>query len=259
MIKQLTKDIQFSTLGNIYMTEDELYRLIDVKTLNKLLKQRQSKVMLEDMQKQLDVTIPKLQEANSEIKKLKEELVRKNEEIFKLKNTSTEETSSENKRLREELASKEKELSELKSISLNEKRSNSTMKAREKSIELRSKKSRELASFILASIVKGISVDKTRNIASSYFGKDIKIATIYRALSVREDKDRERVLNLYADFPEEFSGVSEQELIQWFETSRIKKLHLVSKEDFISKYGETALPEKDKYITTEAYYSTNDM
>lgn len=251
MIKKLTKDLQFSTLGNIYMTEDEQYRLVDVKTLNKLLKQRQSNVMLEDMQKQLDVAIPKLQEANSEIKKLKEE-------IFKLKSTSTEETSSENRRLREELASKEKELSELKSISLNEKRNNSTAKAREKSIELRSKKSRELASFILASIVKGTSVEETRVIASSYFGKEVKPATIYRALSVKEDKDRERILNLYAEYSEQFDGVSKQELIQWFETTRIKKLHLLSKEDFISKYGETALPERDQFIT-EDYYSIKDM
>ena len=234
MIKQLTKDLQFSTLGNVYMTEDEQYRLIDVKTLNKLLKQRQSKVMLEDMQKQLDVAIPKLQEANSENKRLREEM-------SKLRSASI-----EVEKLQSKVADLQKQLEELKSSATNR-----MSKAR----EVKMKKSAQTAAMIISLAVQRYDVETIRQILSD---KDIKIATIYRARSVKEDKDRERILNLYAEYPNEFNGVSKEDLIKWFETNRIKKLHLISKEEFISKYGEAVLPEKDKYIT-EDYYSTKDM
>lgn len=116
------------------------------------------------------------------------------------------------------------------------------------------KKSDKTAAMIISLAVQRYDVETIQQILSD----KVKPATIYRAISVKEDKDRERILNLYAEYPNEFNGVSEKELIQWFEATRIKKLHLIKKEEFISKYGEAALPEKDKYIT-EDYYSTMDM
>lgn len=234
MRKQLTQDTQYSTLGNVYKTEDEQYRIIDVKTLNKLLKQRQSKVMLEDMQKQLNVAIPKLQEANSENKRLREEM-------SKLRSASI-----EVEKLQAKVADLQKQIEELKSSATNR-----MSKAR----KVKMKKSDKTAAMIISLAVQRYDVGAIQQILSD---KDIKIATIYRALSVREDVDRERVLKLYTEYPETFQGVSKEDLIKWFETNRIKKLHLISKEDFIKKYGETALPEKDKYIT-EDYYSIKDM
>lgn len=240
MRKQLTQDTQYSTLGNVYKTEDEQYRIIDVKTLNKLKKQRQSKIMLEDMQKQLDVAIPELQKANNNNKKLREELASKDREIYRLKSTST-----EVEKLQAKVADLQKQLEELKASATNR-----MSKAR----EVKMKKSDQTASMIISLAVKRYNVETIQQILSD----KVKPATIYRAISVKEDKDRERILNLYAEYPNEFNGVSEKELIQWFEATRIKKLHLISKEEFISKYGEAVLPVRDPFIT-EDYYSEKDM
>lgn len=215
-----------------------------LKEENKSLKQNPSKVAMKDMQKQLDVAIPKLKEANIKNKKLREELERKDMEVYRLKNTST-----EVEELYAKVADLQKKLEASKSSVTNR-----MSKAR----EVKMKKSDQTASLIIGLAVQRYDVGTIQQILSTKYNKDVKLATIYRAMSVREDNDRQRISNLYAKFPEAFQGVTKEEVIRWFETNRIKKLHLVSKEDFIKKYGEAALPARDPFIT-EDYYSEKNM
>ena len=250
-MERLVLDTKYSTLENIFMIEDEQYRLIDVKTLNKLLKQSQSKVIMNDLQRRVSIAIPELQKVISENKRLKEELERcnrlildKDKEITALKNNVAAPEEIEN--LRMEIAS------------LKEKRSSNTLKAREKALEVKRKKAKELASIIVSLAMKKYSAEEIREILYSDYSREVKPATIYRAISVREDNDRQRILDLYNSFPENFQGVSEQDIIKWFETNRVKKLHLITKEEFIKKYGEEALPTRDQYMTDE-YFSEKDM
>ena len=217
------------TLANLFKHEKE--NVDSLKKENKSLKEAKSSVVSKDMQKQHEIVVTKLKEANSEIKRLKEELA-------KMRGTLQEKDNN--------VANLQKEIDTLKS-SAKERMSNAR--------QVKMKKSDQIAAMIISLAVQRYDVGAIQQILSD---KDIKIATIYRALSVREDVDRERVLKLYTEYPETFQGVSKEDLIKWFETNRIKKLHLISKEDFIKKYGETALPEKDKYIT-EDYYSIKDM
>lgn len=225
--------------------------IANLKEENKSLKENSPKTLLKDATKRLEVSYEVFKKEKAKVAQLKEELERcnrlildKDKEITALKNNVAAPEEIEN--LRMEIAS------------LKEKRSSNTLKAREKALEVKGKKAKELASIIVSLAMKKYSAEEIREILYSDYSREVKPATVYRAISVREDNDRQRILDLYNSFPENFQGVFEQDIIKWFEANRIKKLHLITKEEFIKKYGEEALPTRDQSMTDE-YFSEKDM
>lgn len=136
--------------------------------------------------------------------------------------------------------------------------SNAFAEARTKSIETRRKSHDANAAKIIDLTVQGYSVYEIQGILADEFDVDINIVTIYRAISVKEDGDRDRVLTLYEDYISQLGDSSKEDILDWFETTRIKKLKLVSKDTFIRMFGAEALPEPDKYIVDE-FYSTGNI
>lgn len=88
-------------------------------------------------------------------------------------------------------------------------------------------------------------------------------ATVYRALSVKGDNDRERIASVYTTYPEIFEehGISKEELIHWFQSQRISKLCLVSQEDLdndlVNRLKEYGI-QPDRYVKGN-YYRKEDI
>lgn len=100
-------------------------------------------------------------------------------------------------------------------------------------------------------------------VAKLYEDDDIAISgkTVTRAISVKEDDDKERVMKVVSLFPNIFKerGVTEDAVLQWFSAERIKKLHLVSREELSEEYelkGTEIQP--DKYVLG-TYFNPNDI
>lgn len=88
-------------------------------------------------------------------------------------------------------------------------------------------------------------------------------ATIYRALSVKDDNDKERMVSVFTTYPEIFkeNGISKEEFIHWFESQRISKLHLISQKeldndlaDRLKEYGI----QPDRYVKG-SYFKRQDV
>lgn len=91
----------------------------------------------------------------------------------------------------------------------------------------------------------------------------VNAATVYRALSVKGDGDKERMVSVYTTYPEIFKeyGISKEELIHWFQSRRINKLHLISQEeldgsmvDMLKDYGI----QPDRYVNG-SYFRKEDI
>lgn len=202
----------------------------------------------------------------------------KRELKFKLKNVNVNEIGEKVKSLNTEIASLkrqneervnhllerdkkikalEQEIEELRSTSKvsaeeHERRSKATAAGRAKAQQIRTNKANEQASLIISYTICGLSSDDIQEVFEDFYSKNINKTTIYHVLSVRKDSDRERILSLFKEYQSYFS-CTEEELIAWFEKTRIKKLHLISREEFIKKYGVDNLTKPDKYVSGEYY------
>lgn len=80
---------------------------------------------------------------------------------------------------------------------------------------------------------------------------------VYRAISVREDTDLNRIKELYQLFPETFGsyGIDLNQLIDWFSGLRIKRLKLLNREEIVKRYGMDCLAgvTPDPYVKGEFY------
>lgn len=189
------------------------------------------------------------------IKSLEHMLSEKDEYIASLEK-SISKKDEELLELRKQLAHANEELAELKNKKSlrSEKHRQVTEANRQKAVEANKRKGMNTGALILAYHFDHLDIEGIIEVMRDYNCINVGRTLIYNTLSVRKDEDRERILSLYKGFPDYFSNVSEEEVIAWFEQTRIKKLHLLSKEEFIEKYGTDKLPDPDKYVSGE-YYS----
>lgn len=119
-----------------------------------------------------------------------------------------------------------------------------------------------IAAEALCYSVKGCSVNEIVSNLWNNGGIDVTARTVYRALSVKEDTDLERVKTILHQFPEIFArhAVSEDEVLQWFSTLRAKKLGFIDEQKAMEQYGIAILVglQSDKF-TVGKYYSMADI
>lgn len=156
--------------------------------------------------------------------------------------------------LRQQLAHANEELKEFRNEKAlrSEKYRQATEVNRQKAIEANKKKGMNTGALILAYHFDGLDIKGIVEVMSDYNCINIEQTLVYRTLSVRKDTDRERILSLFRGYPDYFS-CTEEEVIDWFERTRIKKLHLITRDEFIERFGEDKLPDPDKYVSGEYY------
>lgn len=136
--------------------------------------------------------------------------------------------------------------------------------ARNKSIELRSSKSRQTTAKAIKYIMQGKSMKEVVVALAENEDIHMKLNSLYRLICVTEDDSKEKLLSLMKEFPNEFEGVSKEAVIAWFNKLRAKKLHLISKDEITESYGDEALTvltnsgiTPDKCV--EDHYSAEDV
>ena len=115
---------------------------------------------------------------------------------------------------------------------------------------------RLLEAQIINESMKGLSIAEIQESLKVIRGEEISHMTVYRALSVKLNEDRNRIISLFSDFSDVFSHFTERDVIIWFSKKRITKLKLVSKDAIVCRYGVIALEDyvKDPYVAGD-YYS----
>lgn len=77
---------------------------------------------------------------------------------------------------------------------------------------------RKAEAMMVADSIRGMSVAeimKKRYPHSKHSTKKYSKGSVYRALSLKNEADAERFAKLYEDFPEVFSGISVEEVMEW--------------------------------------------
>jgi hypothetical protein len=77
---------------------------------------------------------------------------------------------------------------------------------------------RKAEAMMVADSIRGMSVaeiTEKRYPHSKHSTKKYTKRSVYRALSFKNDADAKRVAELYEDFPEVFSGISLEEVMEW--------------------------------------------
>jgi len=117
-------------------------------------------------------------------------------------------------------------------------------------------KSYRVTAHILCYAVKGYPAGRI----AEEFHAEVAERTVYRAISVREDTDFKRITTILHQFPEIFDshGVKEPEVLEWFQTQRIKKLKLLSENDVIEGYGRDMLSHIQPDTFVPGYYHRKD-
>ena len=156
------------------------------------------------------------------------------------------------------LNNKEKEIKDLNEKLSSQESAPAVSNLQEKAQEARRKKSDELAALILGFAIQGYSATEIKDILESSYNKVVALSTIYSAISVKEDTDRQRIKDLYVKYTHLFNRVTEKDLIRWFDNARVRKMKLIPKSMFQAMFFGTELPERDKYVTDE-YYSVQNM
>ena len=114
-------------------------------------------------------------------------------------------------------------------------------------------KSMGVSAQALCYAVKGYSVKEI----VEELNDEVTERTVYRALSVKNDTDLQRITTIFHQFKEVFEShnVTEDDVLEWFTKMRIRKLRLVAREDVIQCFGEKVLDRvrKDTYVQGEYY------
>ena len=114
-------------------------------------------------------------------------------------------------------------------------------------------KSMGVSAQALCYAVKGYSVKEI----VQELNDEVTERTVYRALSVKEDADLQRITTILHQFREIFDShnVTEDDVLKWFTELRVRKLRLVTKAEVIRRFGEEALDisRKDTYVCGEYY------
>ena len=114
-------------------------------------------------------------------------------------------------------------------------------------------KSMGVSAQTLCYAVKGYSVKEI----VQELNDEVTERTVYRALSVKEDSDLQRITTILHQFKEVFDShdVTEDDVLKWFTGLRVKKLRLVTRDELIKYFGEEALniAGRDAYVQGEYY------
>ncbi|MCI9176849.1 MAG: hypothetical protein HFH49_18390 [Lachnospiraceae bacterium] len=114
-------------------------------------------------------------------------------------------------------------------------------------------KSMGVSAQALCYAVKGCSVKEI----VQELNDEVTERTVYRALSVKEDTDLQRITTILHQFKEVFDShdVTEDDVLKWFTGLRVKKLRLVTRAEVIRHFGEEALniAGRDAYVQGEYY------
>ncbi len=183
-----------------------------------------------------------------------EEIKKKDEEIKRLKSELSNARIAERKA--ERLTSANEELERKLSIITN------GQKYWRSAVNSRILKSYKTMALAICNKIKGFCVsDIVMHLRKQSVCVDT--ATVYRALSVKGDNDKERMVSVYTTYPEIFEeyGISKEELIHWFDSQRINKLHLISQEDLdndlVDKLKEYGI-QPDRYVKG-SYFKKQDV
>lgn len=185
---------------------------------------------------------------------LLEEIKKKDEEIKRLKSELRNARIAEMKA--ERLALSNEELETKLSIITN------GQKYWRSAVNSRILKSYKTMALAICNKIKGFCVS---DIVMHLRGQSVCVdtATVYRALSVKGDNDKKRIVSVYTTYPEIFEehGISKEELIHWFDSQRINKLHLISQEnldnDLVDRLKEYGI-QPDRYVKG-SYFKKQDV
>lgn len=118
-------------------------------------------------------------------------------------------------------------------------------------------KSMGVSAQALCYAVKGYSVKEI----VQELNDEVTERTVYRALSVKEDTDLQRITTILHQFKEVFDShdVTEDDVLKWFTGLRVKKLRLVTRDELIKYFGEETLnvARRDAYVQGEYYNVKN--
>ena len=118
-------------------------------------------------------------------------------------------------------------------------------------------KSMGVSAQTLCYAVKGYSVKEI----VQELNDEVTERTVYRALSVKEDTDLQRITTILHQFKEVFDShdVTEDDVLKWFTGLRVKKLRLVTRDELIKYFGEETLnvARRDAYVQGEYYNVKN--
>ena len=118
-------------------------------------------------------------------------------------------------------------------------------------------KSMGVSAQTLCYAVKGYSVKEI----VQELNDEVTERTVYRALSVKEDTDLQRITTILHQFKEVFDShdVMKDDVLKWFTELRVKKLRLVTRDELIKYFGEETLnvARRDAYVQGEYYNVKN--
>lgn len=154
------------------------------------------------------------------------------------------------------ISRKEQEIEGLKAVIRElEERLSTLAKGRnwKKAVHQNIAKSMGVSAQALCYAVKGCSVKEI----VQELNDEVTERTVYRALSVKEDSDLQRITTILHQFKEVFDShdVTEDDVLKWFTGLRVKKLRLVTRDELIKYFGEEALniAGRDAYVQGEYY------
>lgn len=154
------------------------------------------------------------------------------------------------------ISRKEQEIERLKAVIRElEERLSTLAKGRnwKKAVHQNIAKSMGVSAQALCYAVKGYSVKEI----VQELNDEVTERTVYRALSVKEDSDLQRITTILHQFKEVFDShdVTEDDVLKWFTGLRVKKLRLVTRDELIKYFGEEALniAGRDAYVQGEYY------
>lgn len=118
--------------------------------------------------------------------------------------------------------------------------STSFLDAREKMNQKRKDAKDAKAALILDLAVSGYKANQIQSILIEQHETEVALSTIYRALSVRKAEDRQRIVTLYQAYIAGKGKCSLDDVLKWYESTRNKKLKLVSAQDeeALNSFGE---------------------
>ena len=118
-------------------------------------------------------------------------------------------------------------------------------------------KSMGVSAQTLCYAVKGYSVKEI----VQELNDEVTERTVYRALSVKEDTDLQRITTILHQFKEVFDShdVMKDDVLKWFTGLRVKKLRLVTRDELIKYFGKETLnvARRDAYVQGEYYNVKN--
>ena len=118
-----------------------------------------------------------------------------------------------------------------------------------------------LAAKILVKSIQGYDVADVVNYIKIDCKKTIPPAKVYRTISVKEDNDLARMLAIYQENREEFGGLTEEDVRNWFIRKRVKKLRLMDETELRFEYGaeivNTVMQEIKPDKIVQGYYAAD--